>query len=227
MVDGFRLSTLSRVDYNQLSKTERINLRADFMKDKDYQVSCDYCNIKLERTPAIVLRNKRHFCSKTCHNRSKVGQPLTFIRFDMTGRTPWIKGRHHSEETKRKISRSETGIKRSEETKRKLRLARMNRVFPFKDSSIEVKLQKYLTEAGLVYSKHYPIFGQPDIAFPDKKIAIFADGDYWHNRDCAKIRDKDVNRTLSNEGWTVLRYWEHEINNDIEQVIDEINYKVN
>jgi DNA mismatch endonuclease (patch repair protein) len=67
-----------------------------------------------------------------------------------------------------------------------------------------------------------------DIAFPRKKIAIFIDGCFWHscpehgnspNRNIdywePKLRrnverDRQVDSSLSADGWTVLRYWEHE-----------------
>ena len=36
------------------------------------------------------------------------------------------------------------------------------------------------------------------------------------------IKDKEQNKELQENGWLVLRYWEHEINNNIEGVVDEI-----
>jgi very-short-patch-repair endonuclease len=70
-----------------------------------------------------------------------------------------------------------------------------------------------------------------DRALPDQKIAIFADGCYWHNcKDCryGKARlekeknDKMTNVYLQSQGWLVLRYWEHEILANPEGVVDEI-----
>lgn len=43
------------------------------------------------------------------------------------GKTTWINGRHHSEETKRKISLANKGKKRTEEVKRKLSLLRIGK----------------------------------------------------------------------------------------------------
>lgn len=67
-----------------------------------------------------------------------------------------------------------------------------------------------------------------DIIFPDERISVFVDGCFWHgcpihgtwpkkNADFwrAKIernrtRDEDTDRRLREEGWTVVRFWEHE-----------------
>lgn len=86
------------------------------------------------------------------------------------------------------------------------------------------------------------VFGKPDITFPARKIAIFCDGDFWHgydwensqneiksNRDFwfPKIektihRDSEVKQKLQAEGWTVLRFWEHEIKKDLDNCISAI-----
>lgn len=73
-----------------------------------------------------------------------------------------------------------------------------------------------------------------DIAFTRLKVAIHIDGCFWHgchhhfvppktNREYwrEKIalnvsRDKDTDRQLVEEGWTVLRFWEHE---DLAEVV--------
>ena len=74
------------------------------------------------------------------------------------------------------------------------------------------------------------------LAFTKQKVAIFVDGDFWHgyaweekkprisrNREywIKKIegnieRDKKINQQLKNKGWVVLRFWSHEIKNDLE-----------
>ncbi|CAL9457582.1 hypothetical protein SUDANB171_02553 [Streptomyces sp. enrichment culture] len=67
-----------------------------------------------------------------------------------------------------------------------------------------------------------------DIAFPGPKVAVFVDGCFWHgcpehatqpraNKDWWRqkldkniSRDRETNERLDAEGWTVLRFWEHE-----------------
>jgi DNA mismatch endonuclease (patch repair protein) len=74
--------------------------------------------------------------------------------------------------------------------------------------------------------------GKVDIAFPGKLIAIQIDGCFWHScpehgakpktnkafwlrklRDNVK-RDRRQDLQLSKCGWTVLRFWEHEVEKD-------------
>ena len=76
------------------------------------------------------------------------------------------------------------------------------------------------------WRRNYPIFGKPDFVFPGKKIAVFADGCFWHGHGCRndtpknnseywrekirknKKRDKAVKKHLSEKGWRVFRVFE-------------------
>ncbi|VEE80319.1 very short patch repair endonuclease [Streptococcus milleri] len=112
-----------------------------------------------------------------------------------------------------------------------------------KNSRIEVILRKELWSRGLRYQKNVKaILGKPDIVFKGKKIAIFCDGEFWHGFDwehrkkgiqtrrdywIPKIeknmaRDKEVTVKLEAEGWTVLRFWEKEIEDDVTKCADKI-----
>lgn len=101
-----------------------------------------------------------------------------------------------------------------------------------KDTSPEVALRKMLFADGLRYRVNYKVPGAPrrtiDIAFPSRRVAVFIDGCFWHgcpqhglapkhNGDwwaskLAKNHERDVETTglLESQGWTVLRFWEHE-----------------
>ena len=110
-----------------------------------------------------------------------------------------------------------------------------------KDTRPEIALRKALWHQGFrfrVNCKELP--GKPDIVFTRAKVAVFCDGDYWHGHNWAlrglknldeelagysefwanKIRrniqrDEEVNQQLAEMGWTVVRIWESEINNDV------------
>ena len=108
----------------------------------------------------------------------------------------------------------------------------------------EVKLRKELWKRGLRYRIKSKLPGKPDILFPSCKLAIFVDGCFWHN--CPvhgeipktntsfwkkKIernveRDKEVNALLQSQGWSVLRVWEHAINDSLDPIIMEISKRV-
>lgn len=78
--------------------------------------------------------------------------------------------------------------------------------------------------------------GNPDIVFWKHRLVVFCDGDFWHGKNwrerrkkleegfnpiywVKKIeynrkRDRMNNRILKNQGWRVIRIWEHDIKED-------------
>jgi len=105
---------------------------------------------------------------------------------------------------------------------------RLHQVFPKKDTDIEIKLQKALENKNIDFITHYPVTGQPDITFINQKVAVFCDGCYWHGCPTCGFdapnphRDAEVNSTLKNKGWKVLRFWGHEIKGDVEECVKRI-----
>lgn len=102
-----------------------------------------------------------------------------------------------------------------------------------RDTKPELAVRKLLHAAGLRYRVSYPPIGQlrrrADIVFTRQRIAVFIDGCFWHgcpdhgrghfnvNSDywSSKIttnreRDEDTSQRLIEDGWVVLRFWEHE-----------------
>ena len=108
-----------------------------------------------------------------------------------------------------------------------------------KDTSIEVKLRTALWHEGLRYRKNYKkLVGKPDIVITKYRIAVFCDSSFWHGRNFntkkpvdtnheywdTKIkrnmeRDDEVNKQLRSDGWTVLRFWDVDINKHLEECI--------
>lgn len=108
-----------------------------------------------------------------------------------------------------------------------------------KDTSIELKVRKYLFSLGYRYRVNYKkLPGKPDIVFTKKKIAIFIHGCYWHGHNCnsryahvsksntdywnTKIqrnqeRDKINIEQLEKDGWKVIVLWECEIKDNFEE----------
>ena len=101
------------------------------------------------------------------------------------------------------------------------------------DTKIEVTLRKALWHEGVRYRKNYKICScRPDIVITKYKIAIFCDGDFWHGKEDPNIvknnkafwtekikrnMDRDLENTLElrDNGWTVLRFWESEIQTNL------------
>lgn len=79
------------------------------------------------------------------------------------------------------------------------------------------------------WRRHVAIEGTPDFAFPKARLAVFVDGCFWHacKHHCRipkrnkvywqrkflrnKRRDKLVRKGLKENGWNVVRIWEHEL----------------
>lgn len=84
------------------------------------------------------------------------------------------------------------------------------------------------------------MMGKPDIAIKKYKLVVFLDSCFWHvcpihghiplsNQDywVKKLernqkRDKKVTEFYIENGWTVLRFWEHEIKQEFTESIDRI-----
>lgn len=111
----------------------------------------------------------------------------------------------------------------------------------------EIALRKYLWRKGLkgyrINTKDLP--GRPDIVYKYKKVAIFVDGCFWHkcprcytepksNREywIPKIqknleRDRRNDIALEKLGWIVLRIWEHEVEENIEECGERVIMALN
>lgn len=112
-----------------------------------------------------------------------------------------------------------------------------------KNTSFEMMLRRELWRRGLRYrANDKTVFGKPDIVFKGKKIAVFVDSEFWHGKDyphgrnipkenndywVKKIerniaRDKEVNKTLRKEGWTVIRIWSKDLKKNLSEHVERI-----
>ena len=117
------------------------------------------------------------------------------------------------------------------------RMARQAR----RDTAPEVALRRTLHRRGRRFRIEWPLPGLPrrraDLCFPRQRIVIFVDGCFWHRcpthgtspwtngdwwsakLDANVLRDRETDSTLQAQGWTVLRFWEHE---DPELAADQV-----
>lgn len=119
---------------------------------------------------------------------------------------------------------------------------------PSKNTEPELILRKALWQRKLRYRVNYKkLPGKPDVVFTRYHIAVFCDGDFWHGHNWAirglssleeelagysdfwrkKIehnvaRDNEVNKLLAEQGWTVIRLWESEIRNNLDDCVKRI-----
>lgn len=114
-----------------------------------------------------------------------------------------------------------------------------------KDTKAERILMSELEKRGLEFISHdKTLLGKPDIVFPNEKVAVFVDSDFWHcnpkrfvmpktnveyweNKiERNKKRDLQVNRELKKEGWTVLRIWEYDLKHSLDRCVNKILKKI-
>lgn len=109
-----------------------------------------------------------------------------------------------------------------------------------KDTQPEIMFRNALYSLGIRYRINVAkLPGKPDIAIKKYKLAIFLDGDFWHGYkwEEKKIRiksnaeywiekiernmERDIENTIALErmGYTVLRFWEHEVRKDLQSCI--------
>lgn len=112
-----------------------------------------------------------------------------------------------------------------------------------KETQIEMQVFRELRKRGIYFQQHYRgVPGCPDIALPQKKIAIFIDGDFWHGYEFSRgksrlpkkywldkiesnvKRDKRNRSALKRRGWRILRVWEHELKKAPARSIAKISF---
>ena len=98
-----------------------------------------------------------------------------------------------------------------------------------------------LQKRKIYFEKHVKsILGKPDIVFRRKKVIVFIDSDFWHGHperfvlpktntdywkkkiERNKQRDRQVTKTLQEEGWTVIRLWEYDVKHNLDDCMRKI-----
>ena len=117
-----------------------------------------------------------------------------------------------------------------------------------KNTKPEILLRKELFKRGFRYRIHdKKLPGKPDIVLKKYKIAIFVHGCFWHlHSGCREgrlpstrreywepkllgnvLRDKLHVSNLEKLGWTVLTFWECEIDKSLDEIITKISKHLN
>jgi len=139
------------------------------------------------------------------------------------GRVPSIKG---------KSFECYFGKEIAKKLKDNLKEKRAKQIMPMKDTQIELKIQKFLTDLNIEFYSHYYISEithayQCDVLIPVqngiiKKTIIECDGDYWHGNPNKYLNpnkwqkeqieeDKIRTQELIEKGFRVIRLWENKI----------------
>ena len=169
---------------------------------------CSNNRIKKEKLGYVNSRETRDKLSKI--NKGKHTSPNSEFKkgFDSRRKNQYKKGHIVPVEWREAVSKS-----------------RKYQIFPKKDTSIEVKIQKFLKELKIGFFTHYycdeilnsyqcdifiPVQKNKDRSIPEP-IIIECDGDYWHKYPVGRDIDKVRTSELLEKGFKVLRLWENEI----------------
>jgi DNA mismatch endonuclease, patch repair protein len=111
-----------------------------------------------------------------------------------------------------------------------------------KNGSIEKAVQLEFKKRGLAFRRHVrSLPGSPDIVFHREKVAVFVDGNFWHGwrlpawehkltpfwRDklqTNRARDQRNFRRLRAAGWVVIRLWQHDVKERLQDSIQRVIY---
>ncbi len=110
-----------------------------------------------------------------------------------------------------------------------------------KDTKPERTLRSALFAAGVRGWRCHPkgVPGKPDVAFVKHRVAVFVDGRFWHghpdyftfgksgpywDEKIARTQERDrlANEALEAAGWLVVRFWDFEIEQDLEGCVEEV-----
>lgn len=109
-----------------------------------------------------------------------------------------------------------------------------------KDTGPERKMEEAFSSCGLTWECQVrDLPGRPDFVFREARVVVFVDGDFWHGWHFNKWRDKlsekweakieanirrdtKNNRSLRRMGWKLARFWEHQIERDIQACLDKV-----
>ena len=86
-----------------------------------------------------------------------------------------------------------------------------------KVSSIELKVKRQLEELGIRFIHQKQIADGKfilDFYIPSMKLVIECNGDYWHNLEYRKQRDRELKEYVLSTGRDIIFIWEHEINDE-------------
>jgi DNA mismatch endonuclease (patch repair protein) len=114
-----------------------------------------------------------------------------------------------------------------------------------KDTKIERIVASYFGRERFRFRRNVgDLTGKPDFALKKYKVVIFIDSCFWHGCtyhcrmpgsnqaywkakiDRNKERDMEVNRFYANAGWTLFRFWEHDIKDGFDRNVRMIRQAI-
>lgn len=110
-----------------------------------------------------------------------------------------------------------------------------------RDTTLERTLASALHAKGIRFRRCVSSLpGKPDFVFPRARLIVFVDGDFWHGWrfpawrhklsvywqekiDRNRRRDRLNRQRLRRSGWKVLRFWGHQVEQDLNAVVATVS----
>jgi len=191
---------------------------------------CEICGKKFYVFPSTIHKK---YCSNKCFVKSRIGKENKWGKHTPQAIKKIKEARNkqlmppRSPETIKKMKIGITKAWKNPKMRESARHRRMKQILPIKDTTIEIKIQDFLTLLHIEFLTHQYMHiehgYQCDVFIPEQegilqKTIIEADGCYWHNCQICNLKNAKINKNdnirtkeLQKKGFRVIRLWEHEI----------------
>ena len=239
------LTLLNKYGIKKRTRSESRKLALQTKRSISWNKGLTKENPKIAKTLENLFRGQKE---KNVEARLKMS--LTKKKMYSSGRLKsWNAGKKLSLEHVKKLSEAKKKIANTPEFKAKMREIGLKAKPKYKNTKPEKMMKKLLESANLTNGlvEQYPLIfdelgTKPDFAFPEHKVAVYCDGNYWHGglhhigsslektkegprkESIKRTMKKDAKQhyTLWQNGWTPLRFWQTDIEKNSEWVIDQI-----
>lgn len=169
------------------------------------------------------------FCSRGCYKKDWIKRIAGWNKGKKGVQVAWNRGLN--KENSASVKKYSESMQKTVSEQFKNGERKVNGYRKWKDTDIEIILQKALTEKGIDFKPNYPINLEKFTTFPDMyikeyKLCVYADGEYWHNYPNGNNRDRLTDETLLKNGYKVARFWGRDIKKNTSQCISSIESKM-
>ena len=169
-------------------------------------ILCQVCGRERPVTPTQIKHGSR-FCSWECA-RQALNAPRPIVTCQQCGKECHVPP-----------SRVRQGMRFCSHSCRSIHtVLRM----PTTETTIELILYRTLEALGVFFLRQHPLVEAhtiPDAYVPEGKVALYADGDYWHALPKVSARDKRQSERLKELGHVVIRLSESDLRHDAMNLI--------
>lgn len=169
--------------------------------NKKARIACEVCGKERPVTPTHLKQGAR-FCSWECA-RQALNAPRPVVTCEQCGKECHVPP-----------SRVRQGMRFCSHSCRSIYTVLH---MPFRNTTIELILYQTLESLGVTFLRQHPLPDAhtiPDAYIPEGRIALYADGDYWHALPKNAARDRRQNKRLAELGYVVKRFSEADLRRD-------------